>query len=673
MKRVFAHIGFSFALTLIALNFMNIKGAFAVLITASVLFLLSLLFKKTRKAVAIPLCIISCVLASVSFIATYYGSYLPQQSLNGDCVEAEFYIVDIPEKTESGYKYTVETTKINKSKTPQNIKFTLYSTAKINADYCQSVKGKIEFSSIAENGYDSYGAFANGEFLKGYLNDYRIQSGYTKKYLIPVIELREAVISYFNENLSGDNAGIATAFVLGNKNYITDETYSLFKACGIMHVMAVSGLHLSVFVGVIYFVLKKLRVPKTLRVLLTILFTLFYMALVGFTPSVLRAGIMSAIVYLSLLSGDKADTLNSLGFAVFLICLNPYAVTDLGAMLTVSSVLGIVVVYPKFKIKKSSKIKFINYFAESFIMSVSVLITTFPVICMFLGSISLTFTVLNWLVIPIAQIILITAFISLICFPISLLKTAVFFAFKYETNFLLFILKIFSKLSFSVVDISGVYIKLAVGAVFIFIGICIIFKFSNVKLISSICIAMFTVTIAVSAFTERNNTYLKILPGSKSSAVFIYDNEHAFAAGVSSYEQYETIVSTVNNKKLTLNSVVDFNKSEYSRMLCDSCNVINYVANYDLIEYDIYAENVTYAVNSNFAFWQNFTVNYDISQKYKTFVFNVNGFEFVYTNDIVNTSDYDGACYYNAKQNYSVCYTIINDSRFERRQELWQE
>ena len=184
---------------------------------------------------------------------------------------------------------------------------------------------------------------------------------------------------------------------------------------------------------------------------------------------------------------------------------------------------------------------------------------------------------------------------------------------------------------------------------------------------------MFTVTIAVSAFTERNNTYLKILPGSKSSAVFIYDNEHAFAAGVSSYEQYETIVSTVNNEKLTLNSVVDFNKSEYSRMLCDSCNVINYVANYDLIEYDIYAENVTYAVNSNFAFWQNFTVNYDISQKYKTFVFNVNGFEFVYTNDIVNTSDYDGACYYNAKQNYSVCYTIINDSRFERRQELWQE
>ena len=104
MKRVFAHIGFSFALTLIALNFMNIKGAFAVLITASVLFLLSLLFKKTRKAVAIPLCIFSCVLASVSFIATYYGSYLPLQPLNGDCAEAEFYIVDIPEKTESGYK-----------------------------------------------------------------------------------------------------------------------------------------------------------------------------------------------------------------------------------------------------------------------------------------------------------------------------------------------------------------------------------------------------------------------------------------------------------------------------------------------------------------------------------------------------------------------------------------
>jgi hypothetical protein len=62
MKRVFAHIGFSFALALIILNFLNVKWALAAAIAAGALFVVSLLIPKTRKAVAVPLCLFSLCL-----------------------------------------------------------------------------------------------------------------------------------------------------------------------------------------------------------------------------------------------------------------------------------------------------------------------------------------------------------------------------------------------------------------------------------------------------------------------------------------------------------------------------------------------------------------------------------------------------------------------------------
>ena len=82
MKRVFAHIGFSFAITLVILNFFQIKTALVISAVTGAAFAVSLLIKRTRRGVAVPLGMLSAVLACVIFISNYYSSFLPQTRLD---------------------------------------------------------------------------------------------------------------------------------------------------------------------------------------------------------------------------------------------------------------------------------------------------------------------------------------------------------------------------------------------------------------------------------------------------------------------------------------------------------------------------------------------------------------------------------------------------------------
>ncbi|MEZ3421991.1 MAG: hypothetical protein K1V95_08795, partial [Eubacterium sp.] len=156
MKRVFAHIGFSFAITLVILNFFQIKTALVISAVTGAAFAVSLLIKRTRRGVAVPLAMLSAVLACVIFISNYYSSFLPQTRLDNVTANAEFYIVDLEEKTTAGsYTYTVKTKSVRAANAPQNIKVKLKSPVQIDADYYEILKREIRFRLISDNGFRS--------------------------------------------------------------------------------------------------------------------------------------------------------------------------------------------------------------------------------------------------------------------------------------------------------------------------------------------------------------------------------------------------------------------------------------------------------------------------------------------------------------------------------------
>ncbi len=137
----------------------------------------------------------------------------------------------------------------------------------------------------------------------------------------------------------GDTAGFAKALLLGDTDGIDYETDTAFKLSGIRHVIAVSGLHVSILFSLVYFFAGR---RKWLTALIGLPVLLLFAAVAGFSPSITRACIMHSLTVVALLIGKEYDPPSALSFAVLLMLLiNPWTVTDVGFQLSVGCLAGI--------------------------------------------------------------------------------------------------------------------------------------------------------------------------------------------------------------------------------------------------------------------------------------------------------------------------------------------
>lgn len=153
--------------------------------------------------------------------------------------------------------------------------------------------------------------------------------------------LQLAVKKVLYENL-GDDAGICIALILGDKVGLDGELYDDVKNSGLAHVLAVSGLHVTTLATMLYFLLKKLKVNTKASFLVVAVLTLFYVMLCSFTPSAVRALIMTCVLNFSNAFGLKSDKLSSLSLAaILLLFINPLNILSVGFLLSFFAVLGL--------------------------------------------------------------------------------------------------------------------------------------------------------------------------------------------------------------------------------------------------------------------------------------------------------------------------------------------
>ena len=139
-----------------------------------------------------------------------------------------------------------------------------------------------------------------------------------------------------------DTASMLSALLLGNRSILRDNVIRDFRRAGLSHLLAISGMHLSVLIGIMGIVLRILGMRKRTRCILLLLLALFYTALTGFSLSTVRAFIMIAFVYVAYLSGNQNDSVTALFFSLFLILMiSPAAVYDIGLWMSFLAVLGI--------------------------------------------------------------------------------------------------------------------------------------------------------------------------------------------------------------------------------------------------------------------------------------------------------------------------------------------
>ncbi|MDZ7266559.1 MAG: DNA internalization-related competence protein ComEC/Rec2 [candidate division KSB1 bacterium] len=212
---------------------------------------------------------------------------------------------------------------------------------------------------------------------------------------------------------SGQELALLQALLLGNRTSLEDEVIENFSRTGLIHVLAVSGLHVG-FIALILVVLVELvRVPRRWQWPVLVAGLTFYAVLTGLQPPVLRATVMAAVVLLGRALQRSVSIYNSLGIAAVLILLwQPLQLFQIGFQLSFVAVLGIVYLYRPllFHLAKlpGSRLPGMRPAVALLAVSLAAQLATVPLTAMAFGRVPLLAIVGNLLVIP-ASFVLVAA------------------------------------------------------------------------------------------------------------------------------------------------------------------------------------------------------------------------------------------------------------------------
>ncbi len=150
--------------------------------------------------------------------------------------------------------------------------------------------------------------------------------------------LRQSIASLYPE----EKAGVLTAMLLGDKDLLPEEIEILYRQNGISHILAISGLHISMLCMGLFRFLRKLTVPLRLSAAISVLFLLFYVVFTGASTSSVRAAVMSLVTFGALLLRRSYDLFSSLSFAAIIVtAVWPAEITSAGFLLSFGAVFGV--------------------------------------------------------------------------------------------------------------------------------------------------------------------------------------------------------------------------------------------------------------------------------------------------------------------------------------------
>jgi len=179
-----------------------------------------------------------------------------------------------------------------------------------------------------------------GIFLLAYTgDDLQITKGSDQAPEYFAVRLRRTITQKIDQLFSDDVAAFARALLLGDSSKMSYEMGTAFSVSGIRHVIAVSGLHVSILFSVIYTLCVYRR---HLTAILGIPILFIFAAVAGFTPSVVRACLMQTLVIFSMVLSKEYDPPTSLAFSVLaLLAANPQCITSVSFQLSVACMIGI--------------------------------------------------------------------------------------------------------------------------------------------------------------------------------------------------------------------------------------------------------------------------------------------------------------------------------------------
>lgn len=639
MKRIALHIGVSCAVALLFANLLGYKAAIYIGIAAGIFFLISLLFKNMRKALVLPVVTGTVMLSCFMFAFVWNNSVAPIQQLDAQRKYCTFQIIDIPQSAGSSTAYKVKIKAVEGENSAQNFKARLYSAAYLEAEPYDNISAYITFEKTADNAFESYGNFSENIFIQGYTDffdcEYTVEKADKKPFHYYFIKLRERIKNNTAYVTNGNEGAFALALLTGDTGALSREVTEDFKISGVYHVMAVSGLNTTLICTGLYFILKRTGTPRILNTILTFILLFSYLAVADFAKSVVRSVIMVSVFLIAGFFRNKSDSLNSLGIAMVIMCLNPFSVADPSAVLTVCAVFGLCAVQPELSRLFHFKSGIGGYIADGISLTGSVMLTTLPANMIFFSYVSLAGFIANLLIVPMVELTLLFALFY------NLFSFSVVTAFLPKVLMIVFSRAVIQVVSFFADTMRAFYVELSSPCFYAAAGICIfmcavsilLFKKINIKHFCVFMVVVFSVSAIISYTENKDDITLEV---SENNTVAVYSGDTLIVLDADDSAGYYTVRDITTGKIFSKTVFIDCN---YDNMLLreaasgdsefyyeedytesDICSEISIKFSQDKTEFTIYGSSVCiyddYVTVNGYKAFRNVSERFSDDKKY---------------------------------------------------------
>ncbi|MBQ9785188.1 MAG: ComEC/Rec2 family competence protein [Clostridia bacterium] len=306
--------------------------------------------KRTRAWLLSLICVIAAVLALVTSFFSFHVRYPRYQEYVGKECVVEGTVLERARSTPYGTVLYVQVDSIdgNRERVDMMLEFEYASSLQVGERFRVTGTGRA-FKN--ENGYDEKrSVLSDGVALALVCKepaDCEILEGESRSLRVFFSEMN-ARAAFRLENAVGGRAGkLCAALLLGNRDALNDDEALAFERAGVSHLLALSGMHISILIMIAEWILRKCCCPRRGRALTVSVLAILYLFLTGASLSTARAVCMLCVLTVAVCLQESYDSFTGLCIALaFILLVMPYAVWDTGMWMSFIAAGSIIVFSP---------------------------------------------------------------------------------------------------------------------------------------------------------------------------------------------------------------------------------------------------------------------------------------------------------------------------------------
>lgn len=438
--RVFQNRPFCLAVTvsvLVALFAIGVSRTvrLALLIALCAGFFLFLLIAFLKKSCGprLSVCLLSLVCAGIlvgSVSLHFDGAVAPMQARVGETFSLEGTVTDRISGSDYRSTFTVTTSEIDGKRLRQTVRLECAYFSALQPG--ERIRTTVTVRDWEENETSLLSDGVMGVVVCESSEDCLVV-GKSDSLLLRLKRQNRMLSALLADRIGGEEGNLAAALLLGNRRMLSSDTVLAFRRTGVSHLLAISGLHLGILIGILEWFLRRFHLPRFLRAAVLIPLAVCYLALTGFALSTVRSVLMLGIAYLAFFLASSYDPLTAVCTALFGIVLaTPYALLDVGLWMSFCATASIVIFLPAVErlfrnLPKSRwlyrvSVKFLRLLVLAFGVGVASFCAVLPITAWTYGETSVFAVPATFLLTPIVALALVLSILALL-FPLPLFAT----------------------------------------------------------------------------------------------------------------------------------------------------------------------------------------------------------------------------------------------------------